>query len=175
MKSSCLSLNRFFGLTFLIILTVTGQAYSQTEVSGGAISANTVWTQSGSPYIIQGNITINEHITLTIEQDVAVRFAGNFNITVFGTLEAEGASFLSHTSSGRGSWGSIRTSVRGGVTGTVVLINSQVQHGGSAALQVDNGDVILEGTEISNSVIGLQIGLNAASVALNGVTLSGNQ
>lgn len=175
MKSIYLSLNRVFLVTLVMLFSVPNLAFSQTEISGGAISANTVWTEAESPFILQGNLTINEHTTLTIEEDVVVRFAGNFSITVYGTLEAEGVSFLSHTSPDRGSWGSIRIASRSGVTGTVELVNSQVQHGGSAAIQVDNGDLILDGTEISNSVLGIRIGVNAGSVSLNNVTLSGNQ
>ena len=47
--------------------------FGQTEVSG-IISSNTTWTLENSPYIVTGNILLNEGITLTIEAGVTVKF-----------------------------------------------------------------------------------------------------
>lgn len=40
--------------------------FSQTNVSG-VISSNTTWTLANSPYIVTGNILLNQNVTLTIE------------------------------------------------------------------------------------------------------------
>ncbi|MDP2938471.1 MAG: right-handed parallel beta-helix repeat-containing protein, partial [Candidatus Omnitrophota bacterium] len=56
----------------------------------GPINTNTTWTLVNSPYIVVGNITINQNRTLTIQPGVQVKFAGNFSLIVWGSLIASG-------------------------------------------------------------------------------------
>ena len=60
-----------------------------TDVSG-AITADTVWGPGGSPYVVTGDMTVNNGFTLTVAPGVEVRFDGNYALNVRGTLEAEG-------------------------------------------------------------------------------------
>lgn len=70
-----------------------------TEVSG-IISQNTTWLYQNSPYIITGNVLVEENATLTIEPGVYIAvdrgveseegIPGIYGITVRGTLLAEG-------------------------------------------------------------------------------------
>ena len=58
------------------------------HVPPGAVSG--VWTSAQSPYLIGGNIFIEEDTTLEIEPDVEVIFCGPYGLTVYGNLLAEG-------------------------------------------------------------------------------------
>jgi parallel beta-helix repeat protein len=61
-----------------------------TNVSG-PISVDTTWDIGGSPYIVVGNVTVMNGITLTIDPGVEVRFDGNYSLSVDGTLDAIGS------------------------------------------------------------------------------------
>ncbi|MBL0358630.1 MAG: right-handed parallel beta-helix repeat-containing protein [Chitinophagaceae bacterium] len=63
-------------------------AFTQTTVPAGAVSGT--WTPAGSPYLIQGNITIPNGNVLTIQPGVTVSFQGNFKLQVSGRLQAVG-------------------------------------------------------------------------------------
>ena len=75
------------------------------------ISSDTIWNLSGSPYILQRNVIVEEGVTLTIEPGVVVLFNGNYDLAVDGVLDASGNStayitFTSYNSS-LGNWGRI--------------------------------------------------------------------
>jgi len=61
---------------------------AQTAVPGGSVSGT--WTAAGSPYLIEGDITVPAGQTLTIEAGVEVIFQSWYKLTVNGTLLAEG-------------------------------------------------------------------------------------
>ena len=54
------------------------------------ISSDTKWTVANSPYIITGNVLVEEDATLTIQPGVEVRFDGFYYIKVEGKLVAKG-------------------------------------------------------------------------------------
>jgi len=60
-----------------------------TDVSG-AITEDTTWTVGKSPYVVTGDVTVNNSVTLTVDPGVEVRFDGNHALIVRGTLDAEG-------------------------------------------------------------------------------------
>ena len=66
-----------FMLTGMIcgIMTAT-IVFAQTIVPGGNVSG--IWTAAGSPYLIEGEITVPEGDTLVINPGVEVIFQGNF-------------------------------------------------------------------------------------------------
>ena len=68
----------------LIILINWLQLYSQTIISGGEVSGE--WTFEGSPYFIQGNISIPDGETLIIESGVLIKFFGQYEFNVMGRL-----------------------------------------------------------------------------------------
>ena len=81
-------------------LALAARANATTVVPGGTIS-NQTWTTNGSPYIVQGDITIPPGAFLTIQPGVFVLFwssdlqgAGldpsRVELTVQGTLTASG-------------------------------------------------------------------------------------
>ena len=59
-----------------------------TTLFGGDVSGN--WTLSGSPYRIEGNITIPTGTTLTIDPGVTVEFKGWYKLLVNGQIHASG-------------------------------------------------------------------------------------
>ena len=78
---------------FLVICAVfsinTFNIVAQTSVPAGAVKG--LWTLSGSPYLIQGNILIVKDSTLIIEPGVTVEFQGYYKLNVQGRLLAIGA------------------------------------------------------------------------------------
>ena len=59
-----------------------------TTIAGGDVSGT--WDAAGSPYLIDGDITIPTGATLTIESGVEVLFQSWYSLTVNGTLIADG-------------------------------------------------------------------------------------
>lgn len=80
-------------------------ARGQTNVPAGLINADTVWTASGSPYFLDGNILVAPGTTLTIEPGVEVHFQ-LAELGVSGRLIArgtvsDGISFLDDAERGK--------------------------------------------------------------------------
>jgi len=99
----------------LIIICLVHTLAAQTNVSGYILS-NTTWTLGGSPYVVTGNILVNNGVTLTIEPGVTVKFDTTKSLQIDGELLAIGnaqnrISFTAtDTTPARGSWGRIQFS-----------------------------------------------------------------
>ena len=63
-------------------------AFGQTTIPGGDV--NGAWTLSGSPYLIEGDITVPADCTLVIDPGVVIDFQGNYMTLIFGTILAQG-------------------------------------------------------------------------------------
>ena len=92
--------------TATLPLTITTR--SANEPVSGTIITNTVWTNDKT-YIVNNHIGIAPGITLTIQAGTLVKFNGNYNLNVGGTLIADGTEtqpirFISNTTS---NWGRI--------------------------------------------------------------------
>ena len=90
-----------------------------TTLPGGVVG-NQTWNLAGSPYTIQGDLTVLSGATLTIEAGVEVRFdtgdsqasgvdASKIELRVEGALDVDGTSlapvtFSSSSSSSAGAW-----------------------------------------------------------------------
>ena len=74
---------------FLFALVTLGTiSFPQTVINPGNVSGT--WTLSGSPFLIEGEITIPNTQTLTIEPGVLVEFQGHYTLFVQGRLLAIG-------------------------------------------------------------------------------------
>ena len=72
--------------SFLMLIVVLTQA--QTTIPGGDVSG--CWTATGSPYLIEGDITVPDGSALVIEQGVTVEFQGYYYFRIDGLITAEG-------------------------------------------------------------------------------------
>lgn len=64
--------------------------YADTEVSGNVAGT---WALAGSPYIVTGNLVVQDGDSLVVENDVQVIFNDNYLFTIEGTLIATYADF----------------------------------------------------------------------------------
>lgn len=76
-------------LLIIVTVLVASPSVGQTEIPGGNVSGS--WTVLNSPYRINGEITIPDGTTLTIEPGVEVVFMGHYKFNVQGRLLAVGS------------------------------------------------------------------------------------
>jgi len=81
-------------LILVLVLLCAGYNANATDV-GGIIDADTTWTLANSPYIVIGNVLVNQGVTLTIKPGVTVKFDthpqfGYLYLYIDGTLIARG-------------------------------------------------------------------------------------
>ncbi|MFB3895085.1 MAG: right-handed parallel beta-helix repeat-containing protein [bacterium] len=83
-------LSVIFIISGLCILNSCGGLLQQhTEISN-IIGQDMVLAKQQSPYLIRGDVTIPENVTVTVEPGVVLDFSGNNKITVEGTFKAIG-------------------------------------------------------------------------------------
>ncbi|MBS1771421.1 MAG: T9SS type A sorting domain-containing protein [Bacteroidetes bacterium] len=75
-------------LTLLFCLNIV-YANATTFVSG-IISTNTTWTKANSPYVVNGNLSVDSGVRLTIQPGVVVMVDSSYAITIDGSLMAKG-------------------------------------------------------------------------------------
>ncbi|MBC8415681.1 MAG: hypothetical protein H8E11_04555 [Candidatus Cloacimonetes bacterium] len=72
----------------ILFLFIISFSFADTTIPGGNV--NGVWTLAGSPYYIDGEITIPMSDMLTIQPGVEIKFNGHYKFIVFGRILAEG-------------------------------------------------------------------------------------
>jgi hypothetical protein len=103
----------------LVVAMATHQAHAETVIGGGNI-INQTWTPAGSPYVIQGDITVPGGAFLTIQAGTTVRIASGDSqasglntsrteLTVNGSLDVQGTAanpvtFAAQTGTSPGTW-----------------------------------------------------------------------
>ncbi len=182
-------------LIIFLVAALPAAASADTYVSG-IISGDTTWTQSGSPYIVTGNILVNNGVTLTIEPGVTVKFDSGTGLQVDGTLIARGTDtdniiFTSNQPSpAPGDWGYIfftDTSTDaaydegGNYTGGSILEYCVIEYAGGAsltdngALRMDNAHPFINYCTIrSNSAAGINAYNLSAMIKITNSTVSDN-
>lgn len=94
-----------FALVFLavIIIMESEDVRADTDWPSGPITKNTVWSLKGSPYNVEGIVTVEENAKLTIKPGVEVFFNSendanyvDYGIVVQGEMDARGATFTKH-------------------------------------------------------------------------------
>ena len=96
-------------LLYLIILLTANSLFSQTNVGGGLFS-DTVWSTSGSLYVVTSDVALFPGNTLTIEPGVTIKFNSGTKLILRGTMISSGTSsnvitFTSNSSNPtKGSW-----------------------------------------------------------------------
>ena len=74
--------------TIFYLLVLTAVVSADTIIPGGYVSGT--WTTGGSPFLIEGEITVHTDSTLTIQSGVEVNFQGHYKFIVEGILQAVG-------------------------------------------------------------------------------------
>lgn len=78
-------------ILFMLLLCSSFFNANAAFVSGN-ITANTTWTVANSPYIVNGNLTVDSGVVLTIQPGVEVRVDSTYIFQVDGKLLAMGTS-----------------------------------------------------------------------------------
>jgi len=73
-----------FLFPILIMISLVAMNHS------GEINPDQTWYSADNPHIITGNIIIRNGYTLTIESGCNIKFDGNYQITIYGSLLANG-------------------------------------------------------------------------------------
>jgi hypothetical protein len=76
------------GLMIVFMFLFGLASFAQTHIYSGNVSGS--WTTAGSPYLIEGEISISSGQTLTIEPGVLVEFQDHYKLNVQGQLLAVG-------------------------------------------------------------------------------------
>lgn len=74
-------------LCLLLVILFSIPLYAETHVSG---EVSGEWTSAGSPYIVDGDIVIQENDSLYIEPSVSVIFSDHYIFDIYGRLIADG-------------------------------------------------------------------------------------
>lgn len=75
---------------FLFFFLNINYSYAGTYVYEN-ITEDTTWATYGSPYIVSGEIAINENVNLNIDSGVVVKFLEDSSMAVFGNLNTTGS------------------------------------------------------------------------------------
>jgi hypothetical protein len=170
---------------------VTDTTSSPITISSN-ITTNTSWV-AGNVYVVQGAITINSGVTLTIPPRAVVKFNGtDAGFTVSGTLSAIGDSletiyFTSYKddtvggdTNGDGAGSSPASQdwrhISANTGGTVTLTYATVRYGGNGSntsnLRVSGGTLNATYSETSSSYTGAY--LASGTMSISSSTVSGN-
>jgi parallel beta-helix repeat protein len=136
-----------------LINNSTDNATAGTPKSG-TISSDDVWDIAGSPYWIEGNVTVVSGANLTIDPGVDVRFNGFYSLFIEGNLDATGANFTSNLSSpGVGNWDRMQINL----TGHAEINNSNISYGDYGVYLDSSSNNNITGNNISNCSFGIRL------------------
>ncbi|MCK4694554.1 MAG: hypothetical protein KAT74_02265, partial [Candidatus Cloacimonetes bacterium] len=154
----------------LLLLLLNSYILADTNIPAGNVSG--IWTQSGSPYLIEGEITIPNGETLSIDPGCLIEFQGHYKLNVQGRLfavgtEAEKIHFIINDTTGfsnpysdDGSWHGIRFEETPAENDSSYIINCILEYGkarGSSNNEDSHGGAIhirnFSKVRISHSII----------------------
>ena len=158
-------------LTFFTALLISA-ALPATDLSG-TYSSDLTLDLAGSPYIITGDVTINNAATLTVNSGVEVKFNNGRSLFIKegAHIVATNALFTSNQASpAAGDWNYF--TLNDGSTGT--LTGCTVEYG--REIDLNNGTLTLNGTDVLNFYnYGFQIGYyGIATLNMTGGNITGS-
>jgi len=131
------------------LLSVTNLfADGATTISGGTIT-NQTWTQEGSPYLVEGDIIVQN---LVIQPGVRVEFLGAYTFTVTGTLVADAEDsapiLFKNNSASVADWqGIVLDYAKSGCK----MINCLISGSANAGMKIINSYPVLENCSVSGN------------------------
>ncbi|MBK7579506.1 MAG: DUF4215 domain-containing protein [Myxococcales bacterium] len=173
-------------VTALVAVLFASRSASATQVTGGNV-VNQTWTPAGSPYIVEGDVTVPAGAYLTIQAGTSVKFkstdgqAGGLSstkieLTIKGTLTVSGTTaspvtFEGETGTTAGTWYGIV--VEAGATGASIS-GAVVKHASYGVTSAATGSLlsVVDSTFSTNSY---GIYLNGGSPTLSKVLTTANQ
>jgi RHS repeat-associated protein len=184
-----------FILLAVILLVVTGVVFGATNVSG-AISSDTTWDITGSPFVVSA-VTVASGVTLTIAPGVVVKLMGPSNsiaLRVTGTLLANGTaaqpiyftSFLDDSVGGDTNGDGNATTPKAGDWGIIFFNSSSascsfsnvtVRYGGGGGfvgMIFGNGALSITNSTLSDSASSYAVDDNGPAVTITGCTFLRN-
>jgi len=117
-------------LVLISSFLVVSNLVAQTDIPAGNVSGT--WPLSGSPFRVNGDITVPNGQTLTIEPGVNVIFSGNYKFNVQGRLLAVGTPQDTITFTAQDTatgWHGIRFTNTPATNDTTKIIYCKLQHG----------------------------------------------
>ncbi|MDI1448664.1 DUF4215 domain-containing protein, partial [Polyangium sp. 6x1] len=157
-------------LALALVVLVPRAARAATTISGGNV-INQTWTPAGSPYIVQGDVTVPNGASLTIQAGTVVQMAGTdsqlagldtnrVEITIKGTLNVNGTAaspvqFAAQSGSGASLWYGIVIDA----TATAATINN-------ASIKNTNTGIRSDGTGMTLAVADTTIDTTSNGVYL---------
>ena len=163
---------RALSLFVVSVLSIfAADATAATTVSG-AINFDQTWTAAGSPYILDGSVSVASGVTLTVQSGVTVQarssVALTYELLVNGNLVVSGTTGSPVIFTSQGSAANQWKGIRVASTGTINLANTQINNVDSA-LRIDSG---LPATALT--VNGLKVErMNSTAVNLGTIASTG--
>ena len=155
-----------------------GAPLASTSISG-SLTGNTTWTLAGSPYLVTGDVTVPNGVTLTIDPGVQVIFNQYTALWVDGQLNASGTAgapvVFTGSSQTAGWWRGVQVQT----AGAAILGYAEVAYSGYSEFVglLKSGSGALS---VSNSTFhdmagdGMRVAGNTGTVSLTSVTLNNN-
>lgn len=144
----------------------------------GHITEDTTWTLASSPYLVTGDIFVDEGATLTIEPGVIVKFGGYISIFVNGSLYAVGTDtdrikFTSNKPSPEiGDWNTVK--FQGARNKTFIMKYTVIEYGAHGVAISSKGGSLIENCEFYNNIKGIHI-IGNSNTQIKSNTIKFNQ
>jgi parallel beta-helix repeat protein len=166
-----------FIFLFCIVIAIfifLPQGSEATDVSE-PITSDTTWNASGNPYIVKGNVNVNEGVNLTIQPGVILKFDGYYGLHVDGNLAAVGnetdnVTFMKNDlNSSVTSWYGIRIKQEG----SAYIYGCEISDGYNGILTDHSSNVTLMNTTIIGSTYGIYFA-NSLNINISNVKITGS-
>jgi hypothetical protein len=168
-----------------MLFSIEGQVSAGTIITGGNI-INQTWTPAGSPYTIQGDVTIPVGAFLTVQAGTIVEFSSTdaqasgvdpnrVEMTIHGSLNVQGTSnpvtFRAHNGTTPGTWYGIVIME----DGTASIANARILHARLGLLSKATGSgVAISAGSMFSSNQDCGVSVTSGSPLLDRVYIEGN-
>jgi len=165
-------------IIIFVLLFIPCLSFAQTHIPSGDVSGT--WTIDGSPYIVDGNITVPVDSTLIIEPGVNIIFSGSYKFKVYGRLLSEGTEIdtiyftAQDTTIG---WKGLKfydTDINQQDSSKVKYCRLEYGRQGSLIYCSNSSCILIKNSAITNNLDGRGISCGESSPTLINVTISNN-